>query len=182
MSLTKENSKTPAVYTTDLVAVACGAIGSGVVSSIMMCPVSVVKIQQQVVSDVNMFAAAKMLYRNAGRSFKVFYVGYTPVYICEFFGRSAYFVTYEYGKMMISAMNTHAWMLPSSMLITNTGYHGSATTNGSDVYHLSPTIVRMLAAPIAGMVSWTLIYPLDVVKAKLQVDISGAKYNNNNYD
>ena len=135
----------------DLHAVIYGSIISGMLSSIAASPVGLVKVQQQVVADKSMWATAKHLYKTHG-TIRVFYgAAYLPVLICDTYGRSVYFWTYEKCKYELNN-----W-------------------NGDEP--LNNLTVRMISAPIAGVTSWTCIYPLDVIKAKLQVDLDGSKYN-----
>jgi solute carrier family 25 (mitochondrial carnitine/acylcarnitine transporter), member 20/29 len=149
---------------TDIRAVATGAAVSGCVSSLFSAPVSMIKVQQQVVSEEGMFATARALYQRHG-GLRVFYRAYPAVFLNETYGRGAYFVMYETSK---------GWF--AHLMDTDT----TAREHPINEQHpLAGTLkVRMASAAVAGVFSWLVIYPMDVIKSKLQIDVNGVRYNN----
>jgi len=147
---------------TDIRAVAAGAFTSGCISSLLSAPVSMVKVQQQVVSQLGMFATARALYRQHG-GVRVFYRAYPAVFLNETYGRGAYFTMYESCKGWFANM-----------------FDDSKREYAINEQHpLASTLrVRMMAAGVAGVFSWLVIYPMDVIKSKLQIDVHGNKYGN----
>jgi solute carrier family 25 carnitine/acylcarnitine transporter 20/29 len=75
------------------------------------------------------------------------YRGFGPMIIMESYGRGVYLWTYEFVKSRLG-------------------------NNGNEllIWH------RIVAAASAGMFSWLVVYPLDVIKSKVQTDISRQLY------
>lgn len=140
--------------------VGCGAFVSGVFSSLVSSPISLIKVQQQVVSTLGMFATARDLYRRY--SIYVFYRGYYATFLNETIGRTIYFIVYEQLKIYFANL-----------------FDSTIQYQKYEKHPLSSSLsVRMTSAAIAGIISWLSIYPIDVIKSKLQIDVDGHKYNN----
>jgi solute carrier family 25 (mitochondrial carnitine/acylcarnitine transporter), member 20/29 len=109
--------------------------------------VGLVKVQQQTVSSKGLVSCAKSVYKNYG--FKGFYRGFSLMFVMESFGRGVYLWTYEFVKRFLepdSGKNDH-----------------SMTT-------------KIVSAASAGCFSWAVVYPYDVIKSRLQADMSGTTY------
>jgi len=146
-----------------LQAVFLAACCSGSVVSVLANPISLIKVQQQVATRVGVLECAKTLYNQYG--FSRFYRGYCAMYVMESYGRGVYLWTYEKAKMEYPAL-----------------FDRIRITTFPDVsvfvpYTDSSLIIRMAAAATAGCISWLAIYPFDVVKSRMQMDISGSKYS-----
>lgn len=165
-------------------AVFLAACCSGSVVSILANPISLIKVQQQVATRVGVIECAKTLYRQYG--FSRFYRGYCAMYIMESYGRGVYLWTYEKAKMEYPAMFDRIRVLVRSEVVAHNSTSSSRSTDpvsSSSVqasfvpYNDSSLPVRMAAAATAGCVSWLAIYPCDVVKSRMQMDISGSRYS-----
>lgn len=168
----------------DIRAVAAGAVVSGLFSSLLSAPISMIKVQQQVVSDQGMIATARALYRQHG-GMRVFYRAYPAVLLNETYGRGAYFVMYESSKGWIAqALDQMTVSAPEAF--SSSAEHSNPNSSIlrrehaiNEQHPLTSTLkVRMLAAAVAGVFSWFVIYPMDVIKSKLQIDVNGTKYSN----
>ena len=131
---------------------------SGVLVSAMSTPVSIVKIQQQVASEMGMISCIKDIYRKSG--VRAFYRGYATVFILESPGRGAYMLTYESCKTMMAYLSDRTGRSLNDI---------SLTTN--DTGH------RIFAAAMAGIFSWLIVYPFDVIKARMQLDFDRKIYS-----
>jgi solute carrier family 25 carnitine/acylcarnitine transporter 20/29 len=89
--------------------------------------------------------------RNA-RGLSGFYRGYLPVLYMESVGRGFYMYTYFTCKPLFART-----------------VYGDETRGES----LS---IRALSAAVAGCASWVIVYPVDVIKAKLQADVNKERF------
>ncbi len=112
---------------------------AGLGISVLTNPVSLVKIQLQTSSTLSTIQCYKHIYKLKG--LRGFYIGMTPMLTMECIGRGAYFQAYEFLKRHLNEGEDDA------------------------TYTLSS---RMASASLAGLYSWFLIYPLDVVKSRIQ--------------
>jgi solute carrier family 25 carnitine/acylcarnitine transporter 20/29 len=187
------NASSTSSFGVDLQAVFGAAFLSGITSSLINCPMSTVKIQQQVVSNMNMITCAKYLYSKCGNnSMKSLYRGYSCVLFGETWGRGVYFWVYERSKI---ELGKRRWgnMFSNAELINEKSNSNNAnnTTNfnenvsvydylfTNDVVSEPPTVtlpIRMLSAATAGCLSWIAVYPADVIKAKLQADCQQIRF------
>ena len=122
---------------------------AGTCISIITNPISLVKVQQQAVTEHGLVTCAKSLYQTHG--VKSFYRGYTMMLIMESFGRGVYLWTYELVKKQLD---------PSKEYCS----------------HKHTTYTKAVAAAFAGTLSWAVVYHCDVIKSRLQADIGGATY------
>jgi Mitochondrial carrier protein len=143
--------------------------GSGAIMSTITTPISMVKIQQQINSQKGIIATSSDLYRSYG--IRGFYRGFGVFSFMETFGRGVYLWTYEASKEALQPF----------VVQPNGSTSASTEGNGSSIYsmfRISEMQLKMISAATAGMFSWFVVYPFDVVKARLQVDISGTQYHN----
>ena len=111
---------------------------SGILISLLTNPVSLVKIQLQT-STLTMFKCYSQIFKKSGLG--GFYRGMSITMIMECTGRGAYLHCYEVMKRNI---------------------------NGSDDEKSFTLLSRMASASIAGCYSWFLVYPMDVIKSRMQ--------------
>jgi solute carrier family 25 carnitine/acylcarnitine transporter 20/29 len=124
---------------------------SGAFISLLATPISLIKVQQQLVTRMGVFECARHLYSKYG--FTRFYRGYCSMFMMESYGRGVYLWTYEASK------------------ITLADFFNSIQPNSSSSYTDDSTIVKILSASSAGCCSWLSIYPWDVLKSRMQMDI-----------
>jgi len=138
---------------------------SGALVSTITTPISIIKIRMQVATEAGIISCIRDVY--ATRGIRSFYRGYGLSFIMESPGRGVYLGTYEYVKALITSMK-HPMMVEHPH------------TNGLSVHHTIPIdlLTRITSAVAAGIVSWFVIYPFDVIKAQLQLDIGKIKYQN----
>ena len=123
---------------------------AGTCISLVTNPISLIKVQQQAVTEHSVLNCAKSLYQTHG--VKAFYRGYTMMFLMESFGRGVYLWTYEYVKKKIDPTKEYC------------AYDHTTNT-------------KAIAAAVAGTFSWAVVYHCDVIKSRLQADISGKTYS-----
>jgi len=131
-----------------------GSIGGFVISSITI-PISVLKVQQQLVTNKGLFSCAKYLVDKY--SLKALYRGGVPGLVMEILGRAVYITTYETVKLMQLTKKEQKFIISGGVLDTTLRN-------------------KVIAAAIAGTIGWSSIYALDVTKSLMIVDIEGKKY------
>lgn len=148
------------------VAFIAGAFSGSLLASIST-PISFVKIQQQVTSESGILAVGRECIRRGG--IMSLYRGAACQVMLESPGRGVYLVTYEYVKMLLNQRQVERdnQGIPASQLYSKMGLHSNVKESQT---------TRMMAAAVAGTNSWICLYPFDVIKARLQVDGTGAKY------
>lgn len=136
---------------------------SGAIASIVTTPISIVKIRMQVASEAGITACIRDIY--ASRGIRSFYRAYGCSFVMESPGRGVYLWTYEYVKALLSN-----WKHPHMV--------DHPHTSGLAVHQSIPVSMdtRILSAAAAGIFSWFVIYPFDVIKAQLQVDIHAHRF------
>ncbi len=122
---------------------------AGTCISIVTSPISLVKVQQQAVTQHGILSCAKSLYRTHG--IKTFYRGFSMMFLMESFGRGVYLWTYELVKKQMDPTKEYC------------AYDHTTNT-------------KAVAAAIAGTFSWAVVYHCDVIKSRLQADIGGKTY------
>jgi solute carrier family 25 carnitine/acylcarnitine transporter 20/29 len=128
-----------------------GGTLAGACISTLTIPIGIVKIQLQLNSESGTIACAKDLYQKSG--FRVFYRGYLCSFILEAPGRGIYLWTYEAAKMKI------------------------CSSFGYDLNNAkAPFFATVGAGVCAGMFSWLIVYPADVIKSKMQSDVHRRKF------
>lgn len=145
---TSNMSKNDYLYHDSLQNVFRAALLSASMMSIITSPIIAIKTKQQVTQWSMKEAALDTLQTKGG--IRNFYIGYAPHLLCEAFGRATYFTTYEFLKRNISKLNNN-----------NNNNNSKTTTNEITLPQ------RMLCASITGMISWTSVFPLDVLRNKM---------------
>jgi ornithine carrier protein len=138
------------LYYDNLSNVAMASFMSGSLLSVITSPMVVVKTKQQI-AVWGFRKAITETFVNGG--LQGFYAAFGAHFICESFGRSFYMFAYELSKRQVAQSKISGQSLLDSTCRTT-------TENIS-------TIERMLCAALAGMSSWALIFPFDVIKSKL---------------
>jgi hypothetical protein len=154
------------LYHDNLINVATASFLSGSILSIFTSPMSIVKTKQQLAVWGFQKAIIETYYAaGAGGSIRGFYIAYGPHFICESVGRSFYMFVYEYTKRSLVQVKNNNYSLSSD---EGDEQSNSMTSNSVLITteHLS-TPERMACAALAGMSSWALIFPFDVIKSKL---------------
>jgi hypothetical protein len=174
-NISRHNSNKDYLYHDNLINVATASFLSGSILSIFTSPMSIVKTKQQLAVWGFKKAIIETYYTNGGGggrggSMRGFYIAYGPHFICESVGRSFYMFVYEYTKrQLVQVKNNNSLsndeggeqLSMSSSLDSISSNSVLITTE-----HLS-TPERMACAALAGMSSWALIFPFDVIKSKL---------------
>lgn len=144
-----------------------GAV-AGAVLSLVVTPINLLKIQQQTAPSafpLSLRQCVSAIYRRGG--FRGFYCGYGAAAMAEVPGRGIYMLLYEAAKNEIGNLWTSFNNRSKESSDRNSG-------SGSDVRHTLP--VQVAAASVAGAGSWCAVYPIDVVKCRLQADVDYSKY------
>lgn len=127
--------------------VALGGVGTGAVQSLLLSPVELIKIRLQLQQSTSgPISLAKTILRREG--LKGIYKGLTITVLRDAPAHGLYFWTYEYVRERL---------------------HPGCRKSGEE------TLKTMLVAGgLAGVSSWVVCYPLDVVKTRLQQGDHGA--------
>ncbi|KLO10969.1 carnitine/acyl carnitine carrier [Schizopora paradoxa] len=148
--------------------VALAGAGTGVMGSFITCPIEVLKIRQQssLESQLSVRHLAREIWQKNG--IQGFYRGIT-VSILRDIGYGAYFGTYEATCRLFSRRGTTPTYKEETRLID----HSSIVAEvDATVTHL-PWYAPPIAGALAGVVSWIVTFPFDVIKTRIQsVDAS----------
>ncbi len=131
---------------------------SGAFVSLISTPISVIKIQQQVATEKNLVNSIIDIYKKSG--IRGFYRGFSTMLVLESPGRGVYMCSYETCKSLIAYANDTQGRAYSDRSVTT-----------------SQTSHRILSAALAGIFSWLVVYPFDVVKARVQLDFNRKLYS-----
>lgn len=117
---------------------------AGVTLSFITAPLQIVKTRQQVKPHLSLSHVIRATYRPQNRpaTLRNFYVGYSAHVACEGPGRVVYFVVYEYLKRMFAG-NRGEWAIDA--LLSE----------------------RMISAAVSGITCWAVIFPFDVIRARI---------------
>ncbi|CAF2209402.1 hypothetical protein IGI04_029203 [Brassica rapa subsp. trilocularis] len=127
--------------------VALGGVGTGAVQSLLLSPVELIKIRLQLQqSNSGPISLAKTILRREG--LKGIYKGLTVTVLRDAPAHGFYFWTYEYVREML---------------------HPGCRKSGEETLR-----TMLVAGGLAGVSSWVICYPLDVVKTRLQQGGHGA--------
>lgn len=135
-----ESNKKEYLYHDSLQNVFIAAALSASILSIITSPIIAIKTKQQVMQWSMKEAALDTLKSKGG--IRNFYAGYAPHLLCEAFGRATYFTTYEFLKRNMMNFNS---------------------SKESEISVLQ----RILCASLTGMITWTCVFPLDVLRNKM---------------
>lgn len=124
--------------------------GSGAIISLLATPIGNVKIRQQTsrLSQESPTIRQVVAHIYTSHGIRGFYKAYGPMLFMESFGRGFYLYVYDSMKRQL--------------------------TQRSGVEETLS--IKIASGATAGVSSWLLVYPLDVVKARLQVDAGNVKY------
>lgn len=126
---------------------------SGGIVSVITSPLAIIKTKQQIMSWDFKQAwrdTTTLIGPTNTHSFTIskLFIGFGPHFICESLGRSVYLMTYESLKRTcIYWNNTIATTRSEDELILGLGQ-------------------RMICAALSGMTSWSVIFPLDVIRSR----------------
>mmetsp|Transcript_25180 Transcript_25180/g.41956 ORF Transcript_25180/g.41956 Transcript_25180/m.41956 type:complete len:282 (-) Transcript_25180:1005-1850(-) len=145
-----------------------GGTISGSIVSILSTPISIVKIRQQVkgASSQSIAHCIEEISRTKGP--RGFYRGYSTMLVLDA-SRGLYLTIYEYMKDRVSAF------LFSYGAKDLEGSNSKVSISSSPNSELQ---TRIIAASVTGIVSWIIIYPIDVVRVRLHLDYDKRKYRN----
>lgn len=137
--------------------------GAGIFQTSLLAPLDNVKIRLQAQTHQRFFTGPvhclSWLYQSHG--FKGIYKGMYATLLRDSFSYGVYFAAYEFSKQKMVKFKSRN------------------RENGSDMVKLEASPLDMfLAGGIAGVVSWLVIYPVDVLKSRIQEDsFVQPKYN-----
>ena len=156
-----------------LTSVILGASIAGSVTSVLACPLMLVKLQMQVASESNMWVVVREMYKKRG--IPTFYRGYGCMFVLESPGRGVYFGVYEFTKHFITKV-IHSINNDSSS--SSRSNNNNNVKGDSAVLQVCSNSTRMSAAACGGCVAWASVYPFDVIKSRLHLDIDKKLYRN----
>lgn len=121
-----------------------------------------VKLQQQVVSESGIISCVRDLYRRSG--IRVFYRSYPSLFVMEAPGRGVYLWTYENVKLHLAQLKE---MESLGLPYTSASWEA---VDPFTAYRNAPFGLSAMAGASAGIISWFVVYPFDVVKSRMQRD------------
>ena len=154
---------------------AAGGATSGVIISCGSAPFELVKVQRQLEYLIAVqkglvkkaapgsngggrtfvpqsgFQAAANIYKNFG-GIKGFYMGFPLHMARDTFGTALYFGFYDSIRKLVSRHST------------------SDSRSGPSLYGIPAPVVSFLSGSSAGILSWLIVYPVDLIKTKVQRD------------
>ncbi|CBQ67663.1 related to carnitine/acylcarnitine translocase [Sporisorium reilianum SRZ2] len=153
---------------------AAGGATSGVIISCGSAPFELVKVQRQLEYLIAVqkglvkksspdgsggrtfvpqsgFQAAANIYRNFG-GIKGFYLGFPLHMARDTFGTALYFGFYDSIRKLVSRHST------------------TDSISGPSLYGIPGPVVSFLSGSSAGILSWLIVYPVDLIKTKVQRD------------
>ena len=187
----------------DLASIFIAGTFSGSMVSLVTNPISVVKIRQQIVAEGGIMQCVREIKQSSGVA--GFYRGYTTMLLLDA-SRGLYLTIYEVMKRVISYQCNNRPIFgdeDSTVGITLVSDQNHAYNSVSDIpTATSPTAAsalkatatsavplatapllapnslttRMLAAACTGIISWIIIFPIDVIRVRLHLDFSRTKY------
>lgn len=150
---------------------AAGGATSGIIISCGSAPFELVKVQRQLEYLIAVqkglvkngpgtgrtfvpqsgFQAASNIYRNFG-GIKGFYMGFPLHMMRDTFGTALYFGFYDSIRKLVS------W------------HSKNDSRGGPSLYGIPGPVVSFLSGSSAGILSWMILYPIDLIKTKVQRD------------
>ena len=133
---------------------------SGFFTSFLTTPLHRVKVQLQTTTSYkhqqhtvrSTIICARRILRQEG--LRGMYKGWSAQALSETIGRGVYFGTYEAMKRLHRGEDLAASSPP---------HHGRQS-------HDAPLSLRMLSGAVSGIVGWTVVYPIDVLKNRIQAE------------
>jgi len=142
--------------------------GTGVIGSFITCPIEVLKIRQQSSPEARLSVrhlASEIWRRNGVRGF---YRGIT-VSVLRDLGYGAYFGTYEASCRFFSKRNETLKPSSGMQLVDHSSIVAEVDAKANQLQWYAP----LVAGALAGVISWIVTFPFDVVKTRVQsVDLS----------
>lgn len=158
---------------------------AGAVCSLFSTPPGVIKVQLQaslgkastrvatahppMTAWQHTVSTARHTWRSGG--VRALYRGYSAQLFCESFGRAAYYLTYEESKRALLRLRSAPYW---------------PTTSDPHHHTLAPAVgvslpERMLAGCAAGCMGWTVTFPADVIRSRMQAQSPGAELKEHRY-
>lgn len=153
---------TTTTTTTDITKNAvCGGI-TGLITSLLLCPVEHVKIRLQTTQLSNLtlnsnssssssLQVAKQILNSEHGGVRGLYRGFSATILRQALSFSVYFPVYNIMKNAIGS-----------------SYNNTNNSNNNNNNTDSPWWSSALAGGLAGCLSWTIVYPIDVIKSRIQ--------------
>jgi solute carrier family 25 (mitochondrial carnitine/acylcarnitine transporter), member 20/29 len=124
---------------------------SGGVMSVLATPIQVVKVQYQTDMSMTLQKLRYSLYSGTKLPIVALYRGYWVTATGDVLGRGMYMYSYEAMKLLLSSQR-----------------HDATTVMDVSMTH------KMLAAGFAGSFTWFALFPIDVIKTRVQSAINGS--------
>ncbi|KAI0760853.1 carnitine/acyl carnitine carrier [Irpex lacteus] len=146
--------------------VTLAGIGTGIIASLVTSPTELIKIQQQSIitptggTAPTVQEVALDIWRRRG--IRGIFRGITATAIRET-GYGAYFGVYE-GTLMLLSSRKASYDTADDEPVDHTSLHSEAAS--SKKHHSYPAL--LLAGGLAGVASWVVTFPFDVVKTRVQ--------------
>lgn len=121
------------------------SFAAGSIVSVVTSPLAVLKVKQQLMMW-SLRKAIKDTAKQSGGIIRNFYTGYQTHLFCDSVGRSVFFVSYEFLKRSFQERKIRQSTHQQQQSIT--------------------LPERMASACVAGMFSWSVIFPFDVIRSK----------------
>ena len=143
---------------------------SGFFSSFLTTPLHRVKVQLQTTTSYQyqqhtvrstVFCARRILRQEGLRGM---YKGWSAQALSETIGRGVYFGTYETMKRLHRG---------EDLIDSSSSHHGRQSYD-------APLSIRMLSGAVSGIVGWTVVYPIDVLKNRIQAEKISSKGHHRN--
>jgi len=144
--------------------VAMSSMLAGAILSVFTSPMLIIKTRQQTYRNAN---GNRLSFRQALRElvvpgrwqWRAMFVGFGPHFLSETLGRCVYFCSYEYLKRTLAATNHNGWSASTSASLN--------TVSPTDQTVTVTMTQRMVCAGVSGILCWSLIFPLDVVRCRI---------------
>lgn len=144
--------------------------GAGIFQTLLLAPLDNVKIRLQAQTNQRFFTGPlhclTWLYQSHG--IRGLYKGMYATLLRDSFSYGVYFAAYEFTKQRMVKFKNSSREIPAPVI--------------GEILHIeqieASPLDMFLAGGIAGVVSWLVIYPVDVVKSRIQEDsFKNPKYN-----
>lgn len=140
-----------------------GSFAGGFIS-LVTTPISFIKVRQQLLATESTWE----IFKTNPRSF---YRAYGCMFWMESFGRGVYLHAYETAKITLGdALHKFQENSVKGNDDLQTHQKQESKVDGHDF------IIRAISASWAGCFSWFVVFPLDVIKTRLQLDFRGSQY------
>jgi len=130
--------------------VAMAGFVSGTATAVVTAPLILIKTHQQITGSSFTQALQSLPVRGCR-------AGFVPHLVCETFGRSVYYATYETMKRTFRRMNNSAASATTTTTTPTRQQHDAEVSLGQ----------RMVCAASSGIICWSLIFPLDSLRSRV---------------